>query len=102
MVRPANGSESSRTSSAGAASLPKRCVTHRLDGLLRTFDAVNVRNNDALRSHVQQTKDETGIGVRHSHHRGDAHEVCSHDHLLNQRQIERGMLHVDERCVEPG
>ena len=61
-----------------------------------------MRDDDALRPGVQQAQDEVLIVAGNADHGGHAGQVRGHDHLVDQTEVEGGVLHVDERRVEAG
>ncbi len=59
-------------------------------------------DDDALRSGVQQPKNQIFIIPGHSNDGGDASQVGGGDHLANQAQVKGRMLHIDESGIEAG
>ena len=85
------GSAGTRRTVGGIAERPLRP--------LRRFLVMDVRNQDALHTHLNEAAHLPGNHVRHTHQRRHAVQLRCHNHNLNGLPVHDGMLHVDDSEV---
>ena len=102
MVDERDAAELGRPAAGRHAAVALRRIAHGLDRGTCGLGAADMRHLDALHAHVQEAQDEGRIEPRRAHDRGDPDALGGHHRELHIVQIEGGVLHIDESCVEAG
>ena len=71
-----------------------------MDHRLRLFDAMDSRRHDAHRAHVEGSRDQMSLRLRHPHQRDHAKGLGGPHQVLNVAVVSDGVFRVDKKEIQ--